>query len=84
MLNTDYVQMWIEDYKALINTAYCNLACDLNAGYDPMGRAISQQKQVITLFENRYNAGLDKMASMEPTAANRWARFDLLKRGAID
>ena len=83
-MDTDYIQMWIDDYKNLINVAYHNLISDLNAGYDPAGRAISEQRQIITLFENRYFAGLDKMATLDETAANRWARFDLIKRGAID
>ena len=79
----DFQQMWIDDKYCIIDTMYNNILADLDAGYDPKGKSITDQKNAVDEYIRKFNSQLDKFVTMTDTEVNRWCYYDLLKRGAI-
>lgn len=79
----NYITMWIEDKKSILETMIRNMNADLAAGYDPNGKSITQQKRDIKLYEFDMNTQINKFANMDEAKANRWCYYDLVNRGAI-
>lgn len=79
-----YVEMWLEDYESLIETAIRNMQSDLAAGYNPKGAAIALDIECIEELKSRRDAGIEKIAQFESDSkANRWCYCDMKRRGAI-
>lgn len=76
--------MWIDDKKSMISVMYGNLHADLDAGYDPVGNSIKRQLETICDYVARYEHELMQLASMTDAQAERWCKFDLIRRGAIE
>ena len=80
---TDWFEIWFEDKKAMLSTMYENMAADLAAGYDVMGKSITEQREMIDAYQKDIDDTLDTFKTMDDTKINKWCFFDLLKRGAI-
>lgn len=78
-----WFDIWDADKKGIIAVMYSNMASDLNCGYDPMGKSIREQKEMIRDYETAYENALDSFKTMTDEQINRWCYFDLKKRGAI-
>ena len=81
--NEDWFTMWLDDKKAMTATMYKNLASDLDVGYDPRGKSITEQKTMISEYEADIDKTLDIFKTMEDDAVNRWCFYDMIKRGVI-
>lgn len=79
----NYITMWIEDKKSILETMIRNMNADLAAGYDPNGNSITQQKRDIKLYEFDMNTQINDFSKMDESKANRWCYYDLVNRGAI-
>ena len=79
----DWFTMWLDDKKSMTATMYKNLASDLDAGYDPRGKSITEQKVMIRDYEKDIDNTLDLFKTMEADAVNRWCFYDMIKRGVI-
>ena len=83
----NYMDLWIEDKESIIACMIRNMQDDLNAGYDPMGKSIKDQRAELARYEEEYHMQCDKLADMIITRGNKaasdWCRLDLTLRGAI-
>lgn len=81
--DTDYHEMWIGDKQSIIDTMYSNMNSDLNVGYDPNGKSITEQKATIDAYTRDFALQLGQFVYMTDTEVNRWCYYDLVHRGAI-
>ena len=79
----DWVELFIEDKRAMLETMQENLAADLAAGDSYTSRAITNQRGIIAEYSAQFDAEMDMLKYMDEKAANRWAFYDLKKRGSI-
>ena len=79
----EWFEMWYDDKKWIISIMYRNMASDLDNGYNPLGKAIREQKIMIDNYEQDINNTLDKFSTMDEKQVDKWCFYDLLKRGAI-
>lgn len=79
----NYITMWIEDKKSILETMIRNMNADLAAGYDPNGKSITEQQTTIRRYEFDMNEQINAFANMDEVKANRWCYYDLVNRGAI-
>ena len=82
--NENYVDMWNSDKKCMISTMYKNMNADLQCGYDPLGKSITDQKNMIDNYIKEYHAILDKFVFMTDEEANKFCYYDMIKRGVIE
>lgn len=80
----DWFPIWQEDKEWIIDTMIQNIQDDLNAGYDPNGKSIKEQKADLENYKKEYHANLDMFKNMGDKDVSRWCFYDLKKRGAID
>lgn len=81
--NTDWLQIWDDDKKWIMDIMQCNIIADLEAGYNPDGRAIQQQREDLQAYIKEYHAAMDQFVYMSDEETNKWCFYDLKKRGAI-
>ena len=79
-----WFEFWYMDKKEILSCMHRNMAADIDAGYNPMGKSIRSQIDTIREYENSINAQLDKFVSMDEKQVEKWCYYDCLKRGAID
>lgn len=83
----NYIDLWIEDKESIIACMIRNMQADLNAGYDPMGKSIKDQRAELARYEEEFHTLTDKIADIIITRGNKaasdWCRLDLKRRGAI-
>lgn len=80
----DWISMWISDKKNIIAIMYTNMADDLSNGYDPCGLSIRKQQAEISEYIAKFDAELMALADKSDEAAQRWAYYDMLRRGVIE
>ena len=79
----EWFEMWYSDKKWILSIMYRNMASDISAGYDVMGKSITEQKTMIANYEKSINDALYMFANMDDLKVDRWCFYDMLKRGAI-
>ena len=82
--SVDWFELWYADCKGMIHTMHRNMVADLDAGYDPMGRCIKEQRTMISVYCERLENSLEMFKAMTDEQVNRWCFYDLKKRGVID
>lgn len=82
-MTTKWFDMWYEDKKSLLETMIRNMVADIEAGYNPLGQNIKNQRNMIDRYEDEMNFQLEKLAEKDEKAAERWCYIDLKRRGAI-
>lgn len=80
----EWFKIWDEDQRSLVSTMFRNLSSDIDAGYNPFGESIKNQKEEIRKFEANYKSQLMKFAAMQENEVDRWCFYDLKARGAIE
>lgn len=80
----DWFPIWQEDKEWIIDIMTQNMQDDLNAGYDPKGKSIREQKEQLAEYKKEYQADLEMFKYMGDKDVSRWCFYDLKKRGAID
>lgn len=81
---TDWMELWIDDKKSIIEIMHKNMQSDIECGYDVTGLAIRRQIEEISAYTEQYHKELMALAAMDWEKANRWCFCDLLRRGAIE
>lgn len=82
MENEKYFILWREDKESMLVTMERNMAADIDAGYSPA--SIQKQKTEIENYKQHYDAEFKMLMEKTPSAAERWCKMDLLRRGAIE
>ncbi len=80
----DWVTMWINDKKDIMNIMVENMKSDLAVGYDFFGKSIQEQIHMMEDYKAQYEKELMALADFEEAKAQRWCYYDLLRRGAIE
>lgn len=79
----DWFGMWFEDRMSILDTMMRNLAADLDAGYNPMGAAVTKQKNEIENCRRNFYDTMDQFRLMTEEETQHYCFYDLKKRGAI-
>lgn len=79
----DWVEIFIADKRSMLETMRENLSADLSAGYAENSKAVINQRVTIAEYSAKFNAEMELFKYMDEKTANRWAFYDLKKRGAI-
>lgn len=78
-----WFEMWYKDKESIIACMIRNMQDDLNAGYDPRGKSITEQRQTLHEYEEHFKEQCDKLALMTEAQCNRWCYIDMKRRGVI-
>lgn len=79
----NWLELWFEDKNSILETMRRNLCADLEAGYNPNGNNIRNQKMEMEHFSLRFDEEAKRLREMEPKRATHWCYVDLKRRGAI-
>lgn len=75
--------IYMADKDCMIEIMKNNMQCDLAAGYDPHGKSITEQRQMIAEYCAQYDRELEALDNMTEQQAERWCYYNLKRRGAI-
>ena len=75
--------MWFEDKQSIIRCMYNNLNADLEAGYDPFGKCIADQRSKIDNYIKKFDEDMEHIKEKTKQQVEHWCYYDLKKRGAI-
>lgn len=81
---TYWQDMWISDKRSMVETMLRNIAADIAAGYNPVGDCIKRQREELQKYEQEFDRELMALADMTEEKAERWCKYDLIRRGAIE
>lgn len=76
--------MWITDKRSMVETMLRNIAADIAAGYNPVGDCIKRQREELRKYEEQFDRELMALADMTEEKAERWCKYDLIRRGAVE
>ena len=79
----NWVALWLEDKRSMLETMIDNLAADLRAGYEPIGLCVMHQLMAIAEYRQRFDDECKAIPVEHPEAANRYCFNDLKARGVI-
>lgn len=77
-------EMWINDKRSMVETMLRNIAADIAAGYNPVGDCIKNQREELRKYEEQFDRELMALADMTEEKAERWCKYDLIRRGAVE
>lgn len=84
MMEGKWFKIWHEDKTSILATMYENLAADLDAGYNPFGKCISDQKQKIKEYTQEFDAEMQRFREKNNQQIEHWCYYDLKRRGSIE
>lgn len=79
-----WFKIWFEDKQMLISAMYRNIEDDLEAGYNPLGKSITDQRSHLEEFIRDFNFEMDHIKEKTKQQVEHWCYYDLKKRGAIE
>lgn len=80
----DWFEMWHLDKEVILNTMVRNMTADLECGYDYFGKSITEQREAIGAYKEKFDAELMSFAEKTDEQRNRWCYYDMLRRGVIE
>lgn len=81
----DYFEIWLADKQSMLNTMICNMQADLQAGYSPTGKSITDQQLAIAEYQYRFEQQFSELQHItDEKRIQNICKRDLLKRGAIE
>ena len=80
----EWFGIWHADKQSMVCTMIKNLSADLEAGYDPLGNCIRNQRAEIDRYTIQFENEMDAFKSMDEKSVNRWCFYDMKKRGVIE
>ena len=83
-MDNDYFKLWYEDKRTILETMNRNMYADIDVGYDPNGENIKGQLKAIDDYSIDINRHLLQFSSMNDKEVQRWCKYDLIRRGAIE
>lgn len=79
----NWFELWVMDKNSIVSTMQNNLIADLEAGYDPNGKSITEQRKQIDEYIDEFGKTLDSFNTMSDRAIRKFCFLDMLKRGAL-
>lgn len=83
-MDIDYFKLWYEDKRSILETMNRNMYADIDVGYDPNGENIKRQLKAIDDYSIDINRHLTQFQSMKDKEVQRWCKYDMIRRGAIE
>lgn len=83
-MNIDYFKLWYEDKCSILETMNRNMYADIDVGYDINGDNIKSQLKAIDEYSIDINRHLSQFSTMRNKEVQRWCKYDMIRRGAIE
>lgn len=80
----DWFEMWHLDKEVILNTMVRNMTADLECGYDYFGKSITEQREAIEVYKEKFDAEVMSFAEKTDDQRNKWCYYDMLRRGVIE
>ena len=80
----DWFEMWHLDKEVILNTMVRNMTVDLECGYDYFGKSITEQREAIEVYKEKFDAEVMSFAEKTDEQRNKWCYYDMLRRGVIE
>ena len=80
----NWIDLWFDNERMVIDTMCRNVAADLEAGYHPESNIIREQERDIALRQAQFEQEADRLKTMSEGAAKHWCYIDLKKNGVIE
>lgn len=80
----DWFEMWHLDKEVILNTMVRNMTADLECGYDYFGESITEQREAIEAYKEKFDAEVMSFAEKTDEQRNKWCYYDMLRRGVIE
>lgn len=80
----DWFEMWHLDKEVILNTMVLNMTADLECGYDYFGKSITEQREAIEAYKEKFDAEVMGFAEKTDEQRNKWCYYDMLRRGVIE
>lgn len=80
----DWFEMWHLDKEVILNTMVRNMTADLECGYDYFGKSITEQREAIEVYKEKFDAEVMSFAEKTDEQRNKWCYYDMLRRGVIE
>ena len=80
----DWFEMWHLDKEVILNTMIRNMTADLECGYDYFGKSITEQREAIEVYKEKFDAEVMSFAEKTDEQRNKWCYYDMLRRGVIE
>ena len=80
----DWFEMWHLDKEVILNTMIRNMTADLQCGYDYFGKSITEQREAIEVYKEKFDAEVMSFAEKTDEQRNKWCYYDMLRRGVIE
>ena len=80
----DWFEMWHLDKEVILNTMVRNMTADLECGYDYFGKSITEQREAIEAYKEKFDAEVMSFAEKTDEQRNKWCYYDMLRRGVIE
>ena len=80
----DWFEMWHLDKEVILNTMVRNMTADLECGYDYFGKSITEQREAIEIYKEKFDDELMSFAGKTDEQRNKWCYYDMLRRGVIE
>lgn len=81
---TNWIDLWFDHQRAVIDTMCRNMKADLKAGYHTESTIIREQERDIAERQARFEQEADRLKGMSDGAAKHWCYIDLKKNGVIE
>jgi len=79
----EWFEIWEEDVKSILSTMFQNMTDDLRVGYDPLGKSITQQRQMIAEYQRYIDNCYETFKPMTEAQVDHWCFYELKRKGAI-
>ena len=61
----DWFEMWHLDKEVILNTMVRNMTADLECGYDYFGKSITEQREAIEVYKEKFDADMLRRGVIE-------------------
>lgn len=80
----EWFKIWYEDKVSILETMIRNMTADLACGYDYFGKSITEQREAIEVYKEKFDAEVMSFAEKTDEQRNKWCYYDMLRRGVIE
>ena len=80
----EWFKIWYEDKVSILETMIRNMTADLECGYDYFGKSITEQREAIEVYKEKFDAEVMSFAEKTDEQRNKWCYYDMLRRGVIE
>ena len=80
----EWFRIWYMNKVSILETMIRNMTADLECGYDYFGQSITEQREAIEAYKEKFDAEVMSFAEKTDEQRNKWCYYDMLRRGVIE